>query len=626
MLKKVDQTFKIPKALPRHLREQIALCHEYPQDVLFLDIETTGLSHYYDEITIIGWSLGGRASTVVKGASADDFRRDAARAKVMVTFNGIRFDQRFILQELKGIELPKHHVDLMYLCRRVGLKGGQKAIERELKLSFRDGLGDVDGFAAVLLWHEYLRGDVSALQRLIHYNRADVGAMGAIFDSVLQLFAVERDLFQASTKFVEWAAPTNWLTLPEVSPAASHLTAAPHFDELLADTPAGNATIVGIDLTGSEAKGSGWSLLQGSEAECRLVFTDADLIAQTLAAKPDVVSIDSPLSLPFGRIAVEDSDPGRDEYGIMRRCERELKRRGVNVYPCLLPSMQKLTARGIRLANTLRQLGVPVIESYPGAAQDIMRIPRKGAGIEWLKLGLGRFGIRGSYLEENVSHDELDAITSALVGSFHLANLTEALGDSDEAPLIIPDLNAKPGPFAVGVSGPIASGKTSFARALESRGFTYVRFSQVLDDLLREQGLELTRENRQKLGQEINSSGKQRWLAEQTLNRVEGSNRIVIDGLRFGEDHAFFSEHFGGRFKHIYIQTDDGLRRSRYSERDGSAGFDEVSSSDVESGVALLKLLAHENFSNDGGRDALSERVAVIVQEIEERGCQSQSS
>ena len=625
MLKKVEQS-KIPKTLPRHLREQLALCHEYPQDVLFLDIETTGLSHYYDEITIIGWSIGGKASTVVKGASTDDFRRDAARAKVMITFNGIRFDQRFILQEIKGIELPKHHIDLMYLCRRVGLKGGQKAIERELKLSLRDGLGDVDGFAAVLLWHEYLRGDVASLQKLIRYNRADVGAMGAIFDSVLQLFAVERDLFQASTRFVEWAAPGDWLTLPELGPAPSHLVAAPHFDELLANTPAGKATIVGIDLTGSEAKGSGWALLQGSDAECRLVFTDAELISQTLAAKPDLVSIDSPLSLPFGRTTVEDSDPGRNEFGIMRRCERELKRRGVNVYPCLLPSMQKLTARGIRLANVLRNLGIPVIESYPGAAQDIMRIPRKGAGIEWLKVGLGRFGIRGGYLEEHVSHDELDAITSALVGSFHLANLTEALGDSDEAPLIIPDLNARRGPFAIGVSGPIASGKTSFARELEAQGFSYVRFSEVLDDLLREQGLELTRENRQRLGQEINVTGKQRWLAEQTLKRVEHADRIVIDGLRFGEDHAFYSEHFGGRFKHIYIQTEDGVRRSRYSARDGNDSFDEVSSSEVERGIATLKPLAHEIFSNDGSRDALSKRVAEIVQEVEERGCQSQSS
>ena len=108
----------------------------------------------------------------------------------------------------------------------------------------------------------------------------------------------------------------------------------------------------------------------------------------------------------------------------MRACERTLKRRGINVYPCLLPSMQRLTERGIRLAARLRNLGTPVIQSYPGAAQDILGIPRKGAGEQWLKLGLLNLGFRGEDATKPVRHDELDAITSALVGSFFLAGST----------------------------------------------------------------------------------------------------------------------------------------------------------------------------------------------------------
>jgi hypothetical protein len=30
--------------------------------------------------------------------------------------------------------------------------------------------------------------------------------------------------------------------------------------------------------------------------------------------------------------SVDDADPGREEFGIMRRCERELKRRAISVY------------------------------------------------------------------------------------------------------------------------------------------------------------------------------------------------------------------------------------------------------------------------------------------------------
>src|SRR5262249_16232997 len=144
----------------------------------------------------------------------------------------------------------------------------------------------------------------------------------------------------------------------------------------------------------------GWCVLRGKEAETRVIITDDEIIDRSMAERPALISIDSPLSLPCGRIRIEDDDPGRAEYGIMRLCERELKRRGINVYPCLLPSMQGLTRRGMRMAARFRSEGIPVIESYPGAAQDIMGIPRKGAGIEFLRQGLVDFGIRGSSLNE----------------------------------------------------------------------------------------------------------------------------------------------------------------------------------------------------------------------------------
>lgn len=604
------------KTLPAHLQEKLALCVAHPHDVLFLDIETTGLSHYYDEITIIGWSIGGQASTFVKGDAPDAFFADVARAKVMVTFNGIRFDQRFLRQEFPDVKLPLHHIDLMYLCRRVGLTGGQKAIERELGIDMRTGLADVDGFAAVLLWHRYLRGELDALSKLIRYNRADIGAMGAIFDHVRTMFTLQPDLFQSQVSFLDWAAPTGWLDFPMIKAPNSELSLAPHFDDLFSGTQAQTATIIGIDLTGSEARGSGWCLLAGKRAVVDTLFTDEELFERTIATKPDLVSIDSPLSLPFGRLSVDDSDPGRDEYGIMRQCERELKRRGVNVYPCLLPSMQKLTARGILLADRFRREGIPVIESYPGAAQDIMRIPRKGAGVEWLKLGLHAFGVEGDYIGERVSHDELDAITSALVGSFHLAGLTEALGTADEAPLIIPDLKAQPTAYVVGVSGPIAAGKTTFAKMLEARGYAYTRFSLVIDDLLNKRGLALNRENRQSVGQEINATGRQRWLAEQTVERVKDSQAIVVDGLRFPEDYAFLSEHFGARFKHVYIDAEAETRKARFVIRDSSSAFDTAAAAEVESAVIKLKPLSHEILRNDSTiarLEGLADKLAANV-------------
>ena len=584
---------------------------------MFLDIETTGLSHYYDEITVVGWSIGGRSETFIKGGDAANLITDAASAKALVTFNGIRFDARFLRQEFPKITLPTVHIDLMYLCRRVGLTGGQKSIEAELELDFRRDLEDVDGFAAVLLWHKYLRGDVEALARLIRYNRADIAAMGELFDRAISRFTVEPDLFSSPIRFVDWSAPAGWRELPEdLHPPSNDLSHAPHFDDVFGQTLASDARIVGIDLTGSEARATGWCVLDGSVAQTKSISTDEDILSATLKVCPDMVSIDSPLCLPEGRITVEDTDPGREQFGIMRQSERELKRRGINVYPCLLPSMQKLTARGMRLAQVLRKKGVPVIESYPGAAQDIMRIPRKGAGVEWLKQGLRDFGISGNFLTEKITHDELDAITSALVGTFHLAGLSEPLGTEAEPPLIIPKLDAKTGPLVIGISGPIAAGKTTFAEALAARGFAYTRFSLAIDDILGKENLEANRTNRQKFGVDINTSGRQRWLAEQTIKRVSNAKLIVIDGLRFPEDHAFLVETFGSRFIHIYVEANETLRRKRYHERSTDGDFDEAIASPVELHVCELEPLAHEVFVNQSSVDAIRLRVDKLIDNI----------
>jgi predicted nuclease with RNAse H fold/dephospho-CoA kinase len=345
-----------------------------------------------------------------------------------------------------------------------------------------------------------------------------------------------------------------------------------------------------------------------------MVATDDEMVARVLAASPAVVSIDSPLSLPFGRTRVEDDDPSRAEFGIMRRCERELKRRGINVYPCLLPSMQRLTRRGMQLAERLRKLGFPVIESYPGAAQDIIGIPRKGAGAEFLKQGLAEFGICGKFTKESVRHDELDAITSALVGAFFLAGKYEALSGPSEGALIIPDLKAPSGPVVVGISGRICAGKTTAAGAIEQLGFAYTRFSLVIDEEIRQRGQEPDRESRQRVGQEISETKGQRWLCERVLARVSGSRLIVVDGLRFFEDRAFLIERFGTCFLHLHISAPAKLRKKRFgNESADGLSFEDADGRSVEREIDGLGRMAHTTIKNVG---AIHELEAAVQQKV----------
>jgi len=120
-----------------------------------------------------------------------------------------------------------------------------------------------------------------------------------------------------------------------------------------------------------------------------------------------------------------------------------LRKRGVYIFPSLIPSMQPLTKRGIRLREDFERLGYEVIESYPGAAQDILRIIRKKISLEDLEQGLIDYGLIGDFVSKKKTHDELDAVTSALVGYYYLAGESEAMGNDEEGYLIVPRSNRR---------------------------------------------------------------------------------------------------------------------------------------------------------------------------------------
>lgn len=614
---------------PRPIASHLLAALEDATRVLFLDVETTGLSRHYHELTLVGWMIGGVHRVYVDGDDPHSLLSSLQTAAALVTFNGTLFDVPFLRKTFPEIEIPNVHADLRFLGRRAGLTGGQKAIEKELMISVRDGAEDIDGAQAVLLWHQYIRGDVHSLRRLIHYNRCDVMAMSYILDKVLERLVVDPDFWFRHSSFSQphcislgWAVPDCAL------PAPGRLDRRKNtFESLFTGTRAENATVVGIDLTGSEARPSGWCTLRGAIAETDMVATDDEIVARVVSASPALVSIDSPLSIPTGRTRTEDDDPGRAEFGIMRRCERELKRRGINVYPCLLPSMQALTRRGIRLAARLRRIGVPVIESYPGAAQDIVGIPRKGAGEAFLKEGLAGFGVSGAYLARQVRHDELDAITSALVGSFFLSGKYEALGTPAEDALIIPDVKALPGPIVVGFSGRICAGKTTASRFLEKHGFAYTRFSAAVDEEIRSLGQVPNRVTRQVVGLEINRVKGQRWLCERVLEKVGTSRLVAIDGMRFLEDRAFYVERFGSRFLHLHIEAPTRVRKERYrAESENGPLFEEADSQDVEREVEPLGKLSAELIENadtiETFERAVQHRVEAFMEKVR-RECQS---
>jgi predicted nuclease with RNAse H fold len=193
--------------------------------------------------------------------------------------------------------------------------------------------------------------------------------------------------------------------------------------------------ILGIDLAGSEKRKTGICILnENLEANCFCVFKDKEILNLIKKEKPDLIAIDAPLSLPKGRKSLK-----RKSKIHFRECDRELWKFGIKFFPITLGPMRKLTERGIKLRKILEKK-YKVIEVYPGATQDILKIPRKQKGLEKLKKGLEKIGIK--ILKEKVCGDELDAITCAFTGFLYLKEKFLAIGDEKEGQIILPKFDS----------------------------------------------------------------------------------------------------------------------------------------------------------------------------------------
>jgi len=182
--------------------------------------------------------------------------------------------------------------------------------------------------------------------------------------------------------------------------------------------------VVGVDLAGSVRRATGVCILRGMKARAWVAHSDEEILDAVEQAKPDLVPIDAPLSLPPRRKTIHDR---AGEH--LRECDRELQRRKIRFFPITLGPMRMLTERGLALKSKIEALGYRAVECYPGAAQDIWGIPRQHRDREGLVRGLEELGVRG--LNAELTGDELDAVTAALVGHWFLAGKGEMLGGAN---------------------------------------------------------------------------------------------------------------------------------------------------------------------------------------------------
>jgi predicted nuclease with RNAse H fold len=210
-------------------------------------------------------------------------------------------------------------------------------------------------------------------------------------------------------------------------------------------------TFFGIDLTSTKAKPSA---CLGLDSESQLVYLgflteNRDIVALLNFYSPQVIAIDAPLSLPLGLCCLEESCSCEPRFPRRnRQCDQELRHQGIPCYPTSKKTFIKdLIYRGIELKTSIgrevKQAG-QVIEVYPFASKVRLfgkNIPRKTTkqGMDFLRGKLEEILPSLKPYLDMLDHDLCDAAMAAYTALFHHQNRAEALGNSEEGLIVIPD-------------------------------------------------------------------------------------------------------------------------------------------------------------------------------------------
>ncbi|WP_168719287.1 ribonuclease H-like domain-containing protein [Thermosulfurimonas marina] len=167
------------RSLPEPLAREVLRAPE--RHILFLDIETEGLSKERNGLTVLGTMVGRCYRAFVAGHNLEKGPAYLGRFPVWVTFGGSTFDLPFLRAHFPHLPAPALHIDLCRVFRHLGYRGGLKKLEIRFGLSRKtQGL---TGYHAVRLWQRWQRErDRRALRLLLHYNREDVANLRPLLE------------------------------------------------------------------------------------------------------------------------------------------------------------------------------------------------------------------------------------------------------------------------------------------------------------------------------------------------------------------------------------------------------------------------------------------------------------
>lgn len=171
-----------------------------PEDILFLDTETTGLSGGVGTIAFqIGLGYFTPSGFVVEQFLMHDYPQEARmlhlvnalmqRFSILCTFNGRTFDvpllkSRYIMNRIPDAHFPSVHADVLYPARRLWKLRLKKCtlghLEEQLLHVQRDD--DLPGVLVPQTYFQYIKdGNFSPLKKILEHNKQDIVSLAQLF-------------------------------------------------------------------------------------------------------------------------------------------------------------------------------------------------------------------------------------------------------------------------------------------------------------------------------------------------------------------------------------------------------------------------------------------------------------
>ena len=177
----------------------------------------------------------------------------------------------------------------------------------------------------------------------------------------------------------------------------------------------------------------------------------------------------------------------------------------------------------------------------------------------------------------------------------------------------------------IGLTGTIGSGKSEIVKYLKTKGFEHFVYSDILKEMARLRGMEITRENLQKLGTEIKEKSNNFGILSQKLLSKIKTGKAVVDGIRNADEIKELRKR-----KEVYIIGFNAPQRERYERlrkrnRDGDPKtfeefkrLDNLENRGKTKGQEINKCLKMADFLiiNNGSLEQLKNNIDKILQTI----------